>query len=93
MSTRLRLSKFLPSPVCKIYGDKDIPEAETLQSGLGQGKTDRQIIAYTKAMVEWDSMMSSIANLPKMMTSIAMQSLCICTSKSCRTSLKMRNDN
>ena len=44
MSARLRLGKFLSSPVCRIYGDKDIPEAEaeTLQSGLGQEQTDRQ---------------------------------------------------
>ena len=46
MSARLRLGKFLSSPVCRIYGDRDIPEAEaeTFQLGLGQEQTDRQII-------------------------------------------------
>ena len=41
MSARLRLDEFLSSPVCAIYGDRDIPEdeTETLQSGLGQEQT------------------------------------------------------
>ena len=41
MSARLRLGEFLSSPVCTMYGDRDMPDAEadTLQSGLGQEQT------------------------------------------------------
>ena len=56
MSARLRLGKFLSSPVCRIYGDRDIPEAEaeTLQSGLEQEQTDRQIIQnFRSGIVVW----------------------------------------
>ena len=56
MSARLRLGKFLSSPVCRIYGDRDIQEAEaeTLQSGLGQEQTDRQIIQnFRSGIVKW----------------------------------------
>ena len=48
MSARLSLGKFLSSPVCRIYGDRDIPEAvaETLQSGLGQ--VESQVLLLRK---------------------------------------------